>query len=148
MSYLMNILNFLKKHWIIPVLVLALAYLIVFVPSRFSAYTTYIPFSGKVFQISADDVDTITFWKYGETIVYTDSEDKAEIVNLLNGFRYWYWMPSLPVGMGGWTYMIDIDGDSKSENYVFGDSWIKVNGLYLYGKTGYFDAILTELDAL
>lgn len=61
-------------------------------------FTTFEPFSGKLFDIDPEEVSYIDIDNHGEPIKeytrYEDTEDVQEITEFLNSFRYRFWWPA------------------------------------------------------
>lgn len=55
---------------------------------RISAITTYIPFTGRYFDIEADEVEEFVIQHYGDYIHFDSSEDIEMMCNHLNSMRY------------------------------------------------------------
>ncbi|WP_312941017.1 hypothetical protein [Oscillibacter sp.] len=71
----------------------------VFVSTRFSTFTTYVPFSGQVFSISPDDIIEISIQNgsNGQTVSISNKSDQQDLLDKINGLRYNAWFPKIPV---------------------------------------------------
>lgn len=119
---------------------------ILFAATRYSAYTTYVPFTGRIFSISEDKVDIVKIQSggSGDFIDYSEQPEIQNFITELNGIRYKYWIPDIPLAMSGWNYRIVIYYGEESVSYYFGESHIKVRGIiYLCS-----DEFLSQLTAL
>ena len=116
-----------------------------FALTRYSPFTTYIPLSGKLFAENVEDADVIFLQNgtTGEQYFFETAEEKAEIAEILNGLRYRFWIPDLPVARGGWSYRIAIETKTRQYSYSFGSNYLTVNGIIYFLPEGQLD-VLTE----
>ncbi|WP_312637351.1 hypothetical protein [Oscillibacter sp.] len=118
-----------------------------FLATRFSVFTTYEPFSGKVFSINASTIESVKIrdGNTGDKVKFTEKEQVHSIITYLNNFRYDFCIPKIPIKTGGWSYKIDIESEDTIASYYFNDSWITVNGFVFYGDKQYFQLFIAEL---
>lgn len=133
----------IKKHkgWFVLGIIVLVIY-IVFAATRYSEHTLFIPFTGRVFDIDAEEMTCFTLRSgcTGENISYTEADEFQEMTNCLNGFRYIAWLPSNPFPTGGWTYAVRLDfKDGSSQTYTFGKNWIEAKGVVYFSVGKYFD---------
>lgn len=121
----------MKKRFVVLIIFAVIIVLgcILFVSTRYSTYTTYIPFSGRIFSITENEVSAIRIQQAGDISDYSEQSDLQGIVETLNSFRYNYWIPDIPLEMQGWDYRIVIYNGDDSVSYYFGDKSITVNGI-------------------
>jgi hypothetical protein len=140
----------IKKRYIVLVGLLLLAY-VPFIATRYCGHTTYIPFSGRVFDINIEEVEAIRFQSgnTGRYIKYLDEDEVMELVDYLNSFRYRVWLPEPPRG-AGWSYRIQIyfNNDEEDVSYYFNSFSICVNRVWFYGRLDYFRRFTDILNEL
>ncbi len=123
-------------------IVITLIFLVIGIPRWSRPYTTYVPFSGKLFDINLDEVDKIATLKWTpggyDSSEYTSEDDKFhEIIDFMNSFRYSRVFPSYdPNEVSGGSESITITGDSGEEVFRFGSTGFAVEGSWYY--YGYF----------
>ena len=119
-----------KKILIVCLLVFVVLFGI-FVFTRYSAFTTYVPLTGRIFSVDPQQAETIFVQNgtTGEQRLFETSEDKEMIAGQLNSLRYRFWIPTLPIAKGGWSYRIAIEADGKQYSYYFTDNDMTVNGI-------------------
>lgn len=92
--------------------------------------TTYVPFSGRIFDFEAHDVSDL-FVQNGTTGFSTTEADVEEITEALNGLRSWFWFLDLKLFQtGGWSYRAALADGSVQKSFYFNDSpipYISVN---------------------
>lgn len=135
--------QWIKKHkgWAIFGIIVFSIYLI-FAVTRYSGHTTFIPFSGRVLNVEAEELDLIFIQSgtSGEMITYTSPDELQEMTDYLNGFRYVFWLPKNPVPASGWTYRAVLDfSDGTKESYYFGKNWLEVRGVRYFSASEYFE---------
>lgn len=140
----------IKKRgiWIIVAIILLLIF-IVFAVTRYSDHTLFIPFTGRVLNIDAGELDLVYIHSgnTGEKISYTETGEIQVMTDKLNGFRYILWLPKNPIPSGGWTYRMVFEfKDETSQSYYFGRNWIEVRGLRYFSADKYFDDLSELLD--
>ena len=79
----------------------------------------------------------------------TEPTQIENVVNLINGFTYTYSQERPPAT--GWNYRIDLETDSDWIGFEFWEDGVKTNSedgspIFYYGKTGYFDSLVTLAD--
>ena len=118
-----------KRYRILIVLILFVQ--ILFIVTRFNVFTTYIPFSGRIFLIDQAEIDEICVQSglTGEVYYFSESQELDHACQLLNNLRYAYWYPDVSVPMGGWQYRVVIVGEDGGRSFHFGSDYIKVNGV-------------------
>ena len=115
---------------------------LIFAFTRFSDVTTYIPFSGEVFNIDVKTVEEIRIKEgtTGDRIIYHDDAAITEIADYLNAYRYDYWVPDLPIARSGWSYAIVLcTKDGEYYDYTFTTSTILIRGVWYSTNTPYFE---------
>ena len=94
--------------------------------------TTYVPFSGRIFDFEVQDVSDL-FIQNGTTGFNTTESDTEEIAKVLNGLRSWLWFPEISLlETGGWSYRAALVDGSVQKSFYFNDSpipYISVNGI-------------------
>ena len=121
-----------SKRFIILCVVLAIVLLLyaVFVFTRFTTFTGYIPFTGRIFSIDKAELTEIMIAN-GVDINYVtveDDEGLSELADTLNGLRYYAWLPDLSIPRGGWSYFISLQDEAgKVYQFQFGENWVNVN---------------------
>lgn len=124
----------IKKRYIVilSIFILLLAGYLVFVATRFSEYTTYRPFSGRVFNITSENVKSVRIvnGNTGYIADYLDDESIRELVNYINKFRYQYWIPELPLKTGGYEYALWLSIDGEALYFKFTPDMILVRGVW------------------
>lgn len=104
----------------------------IFIVTRYSRYTTYIPFSGRIFDVTPEEVRKIRVANSDACIeVNFDTEEGLEeICDVLNSLRYRSWFPSIPIGMGGWSCGIFIYSENQHYFYQFGEEYLLCRGIW------------------
>jgi len=122
----------MKKRVIVLIIIgaLILSGCILFVSTRYSKYTTYVPFSGWIFSANTEQISKIRIQQQGDYKEYSGQQEINSIVEVLNDFRYDYWFPDIPIQRAGWNYQITIYNGDESVSYYFGDIYIHVRGVY------------------
>lgn len=127
--------------------------------SRPEAYTTFQPFSGKLFQLDPEQIDHIEIFNKNtqsclesirsESLCYETEEDVKEISEFLNSFRYHFWMPG-PKGVEAMkmtsTGGINIYPKGVKPAYykykmmhcMIRDNKMWVNGIWYFGSEEFF----------
>lgn len=124
-----------KKRTAIFLLVLCLAGYAVFAATRYSGYSTYVPFTGQIFRLKAGEVEgvRITNGSTGVTQNYTEGEDGfLDLLDTLNSLRYWAWIPDIPVARGGYEYALWIQAGGESVYFQFTSRSILVRGVWFH----------------
>ena len=139
----------IKKIHVIRLVILLAVYTI-FIATRYSGHTTYVPFTGRVFNINCEELEAVRFQSgnTGQYIYFRSDDEIKEVTDFLNAFRYRVWVPSLPP-IAGWGYRVTLffyDGTSVS--YFFNSFSICVNGVWHYGNLSYFREFTDALNAL
>ncbi len=133
-----KIIRLPKALKIVFIIILIIYFL--FVLTRLTGrYLTYIPFSGRVFSFSENDVEMVDLMHYEKVVAYSSLEEKKLIIEKLGALHYVAWLPDpgLLLGMGGQEYRIRIwKDDNTLTQYAFGDHYIKANGfVYVMRKS-------------
>lgn len=116
--------------------------LLIFIFTRYSDMTTYIPFSGRVFDIDVETVEGINITDGPTQVDLLDGDDDKihEIVDYLNAYHSDYWFPEPPVQRDGWQYNIALyTKDGACYSYEFTPGRILVNGIWYFSNDSYFD---------
>ena len=132
----------IKKRYVALIALLAIvaaAYLF-FVSTRYSDHTTYIPFSGRVFKINSEDVDSIRIvnGSNGNMYMCIDHEEIDTWVEHLNSMRYRYWIPDAPIQRSGYRFALWLTVNGEAYSYLFDESNINVKGIWFTGSDQYF----------
>lgn len=128
--------------------------------SRPEAYTTFQPFSGKLFQLDPEKIDHIDIFNKNteakptsyivDPLRYETEEDVKQISDFLNSFRYHFWMPG-PKGVDA-IKMITPTGSIriypkgikpayykyKMMHCMIRDNKMWVNGIWYFGSEEFF----------
>ncbi len=121
-------------------IVIFLIFLTIGIPRWSRPYTTYIPFSGKLFNINAEEVDKIAIYGYEFREYTMEDAEFYEIIDFMNSFRYSRFAPiDSPVddsgrvthtGAGG----ITINGDYGSSFFLCNSAGFSAAGSWFgYG---------------
>lgn len=124
-----------KKAAAVFLLILLLAGYIVFAATRYSGYSTYVPFSGQIFSLKAGEVEgiRITNGSTGVTREYAEREEGfGDQLDTLNFLRYWAWIPEIPVARGGYEYALWIQTGGESVSFLFTTRSILVRGVWYH----------------
>lgn len=144
--------RWLKKHKVwFSLLCIALAIYIIFAATRYSAYTTFVPFTGRVLNIGAEDLDVVFLHsgESGKKLSYSTDEQVQKMADSLNSFRYVFWLPKNPIPSGGWTYRVGLEfKDGTKMSYYFGRDWIEVRGVRYFSHGSHFHQWAETLDNL
>ena len=94
--------------------------------------TTYVPFSGRIFDFEVHEVSDL-FLQNGTTAFNTAEADAEAVCNALNGLRSRFWFPEVKLFQtGGWRYRAALIDGSVQKSFYFSDSpipYISVNGI-------------------
>lgn len=94
--------------------------------------TTYIPFSGRIFDFEVHKVSDL-FLQNGTTGFSTSEEAMEEIADMLNSLRSRFWFPEIRLFQtGGWGYRAALIDGSTQKSFYFNDQpipYISVNGI-------------------
>ena len=137
----------IKQIKIISIIILSLLMVIYmpFVTTRYSRYSTCIPFSGKLFLINCEKLEKISLMNgtTGDRVVYKSGSDEfASMVKYLNTFRYNFWVPDIPIKRSGYEYYIGLHwSDTTWTMCLFNDRAIRVRGVWYFGKYDFFDCL-------
>lgn len=124
----------LKKTGKTLLIVICALMLYAVICTMFVDHMTYFPLSGRIFNIDPDEVDSIAIRYSGPNGVreFTSDQEKAKIVNYLNGLRYHFWIPLPDLGFAGWTYAITVEEDGKTYWYEMGDDTLEAKGILYF----------------
>lgn len=116
-------------------IVLLLLFFALFPATQRSLLTTFVPFTGKLFDLNPEHPIMVQLQSgtTGQSITFTDPEQIREANDYLNGFRYVFWRPKL-LATSGWSYRVSLG----TLSYEFGENWIRVNNIIYYSAGGYF----------
>lgn len=139
-----------RRHkFLLRLLIIAIIFIIlftIFAVTRFSQYTIYVPFSGRIFNISNDQVKLIQVQNgsTGEYINFTNAGELNDFIVNINGLKYNYWITTGILKSDGWSYRIIIHFQDDYFSYEFDDTWVEVHGVrYITSNT-----FLSELIAM
>ena len=120
-----------KKRWIVLLTVVCLL-LGVFVVTRYSTHTTYVPFSGRIFDIAPDEVQRIRVANSGACIFleFETESELEEICQVLNNLRYQWWFPDIPIPKGGWSCCVFLDTDNGTKLFEFNSKSLLSRGIW------------------
>jgi len=130
------------KKWKYVVLVVV-ALFGLFTATRISPFTTYLPFSGKIFCVDAEDTDMIFVQNgtTGEQHFFETTEERAHIAQQLESIRYRFWLPKPPLAAGGWSWRVVLESNGENRTYYFGKDHITVNGLVYFVQEEQLDEL-------
>lgn len=135
-----------KRLIILLVVILLIAVPIVVRIVNLDDNTTYIPFSGRIFDFEAQDVSDL-FIQSGRTGDNTTEADAEAVTEALNSLRSWFWFPELKLfETGGWEYRAALVDGNVQKSFYFNDApipYISVNGI-VYILSGEQVAVLTD----
>lgn len=117
-----------KKFIVVGVIFL----MVLFVTTRYSTYTTYVPFTGRIFDIEPDEVRRIRV-ENGSSLVqveFTTQEELEEICKVLNNLRYTRWFPDIPIPMGGWSRCVFLDTGNGTKFFEFTSKSLLSRGIW------------------
>lgn len=100
--------------------------------------TTYVPFSGRIFEFEAHEVSDL-FVQNGTTGLRTTEADAEAITEVLNSLRSRFWFPNLKFfKTGGWSYRVALVDGGVQKSFYFNDNpipYISVNGtIYILSR--------------
>ncbi len=119
-----------KKRLILFILAFAVLWGIL-ACTRYGEFTTYVPFSGRIFSVDPTRTDQI-FVQSGNTgdqVFFETAEEREWIAQRLNNLRYSVWIPKIPLAMGGWSYRVAIEVNNAQYSYAFTERSMTVNGI-------------------
>lgn len=121
----------MKKRWKLIGLACVLILWALFAVTRFGPFTTYLPFSGRLFAVDTAKAETIFVQNgtTGQQHFFDTEEEMDQIAEQLNGLRYRVWIPRLPIATGGWSYRMAIETGDRQYSYTFGENYMIVNGI-------------------
>lgn len=100
--------------------------------------TTYVPLSGRIFDLSQSDIREICVNDgYGNTVSYTTEEELQDIAGRMEDCRYFLWRPAVEdlISRGYDAKSITVYyTDGSSTIYEFENHSIKANGVVYYGN--------------
>lgn len=143
----------LIKLILIWLLVLAIVSYYIFcnVIPRFTKYTSYYPFSHRIFNLDPDEVKEIRIQSgLGKCIYYDLREEIEDICKALNSARYSYSFPIIDIPSGGYDYIMTIrffDG-TGSGCIEYSDTGITMNNISYRYNAPVFKFLTDPLDAL
>ncbi len=142
MSKRVKLPKFLKAI-IVVILVLYSLFVITRLTGRF---LVYVPFSGRIFNIQENDLESLVIRHYGEEVVYSDPAEKQPVIDQLNTLRYSVWLPDpkLLLSSGGWEYMFRLYQGKSFVDYEFGENFIRANGFIYLLKKGQTEQFIQE----
>lgn len=132
----------------VVLLSLFLAGYLAFVVIRYSEYSMYIPFIGRVFRLNGEEVEKIRMVS-GSTGNIADVEDEEtvrELVDYLNSFRCQYWVPKIPLEAGGYSFALWIELNGESNYFQLTPDSILVKGIWFHGKPGSLQRLTDLVD--
>ena len=122
---------------------------LIFALTRFGPFTTYVPFSGKVFQMDSASIESFSIrdGSTGTMINYETEEDINEMAEFLGAFRSDYWVPDIPIPRSGWSYAVVVfSKDGTSDSFEFTPYWIQVRGIQYHIHDAYFDGLIDMVE--
>ena len=131
--------------------VLLVIFLILFLHTffyRMSPFTTYIPFTGRLWSMNAGDMESIELRSIHldyEECVITDPEALEELCDLLNSFRYSVILPEflLPDYGGGDNHAIFTDGKTGKEEFItFSERYVIFRDIRFYPRNDALDELM------
>ena len=143
----------LIKLILIWLLVLAIVSYYIFcnVIPRFTKYTSYYPFSHRIFNLDPDEVKEIRIQSgLGKCIYYDLREEIEDICKALNSARYTYSFPIIDIPSGGYEYIMKIYfTDGTSSGWLeYSDTGITMNNISYRYNAPVFKFLTDPLDAL
>ncbi len=141
------------KNILIWFLVLGIVALYIFsnVIPRFTKYTSFYPFSHRIFNLDPDEVEEIRLQSGLGKYIYYDSRDEIEdICKALNSARYRYSFPIIDIPSGGYEYgMVIYFFDGTSSVWLeYSDKGITINNIAYEYSAPVFKFLTDPLDAL
>lgn len=143
-----------RKKFLLVLLCILLVLYILFVATRFSPFTSYVPFSGRLFALEPEAVSTIEIrsintgqWLQlkpaGYTWINGEAVDCAatleETAALLNSFRYGFWLPNpfalLPLSDGAQDIYIKLES-GESIICDFSENTVQFRGVIYFDRSG------------
>lgn len=142
-----------KKHPVIVILsCIVLAGYLTFAFTRFSAYTTYAPFSGRVFDMKENDVKYIRITNGNTTqTINLEKEDAVtkEVIRSLNDFRYNFWLPIIPLGSVGYSYAFGIHMENgEYYSHIISSNGVDVRGVWFHCSNESLQKLMDIVDAV
>ena len=143
----------LIKLILIWLLVLGIVALYVFgnVIPRFTKYTSFYPFSHRIFNLDPDEVEEIILQSgLGNRVSYVYRHEIEDICEALNSARYSYSFPIIDIPSGGYDYIMTIrffDG-TGSGCIEYSDTGITMNNISYRYNAPVFKFLTDPLDAL
>ena len=99
---------------------------------RLDDNTTYVPFSGRIFDFQVHEVSDL-FLQNVTTGFQTTEADTEAVCAALNGLRSRFWFPNLKFfATGGWSYRAALIDGSVQKSFYFNNGpipYISVNGI-------------------
>ena len=131
-----------------PFLIIIIIVVTLFIATRYSAHTTYIPFTGKIFDIQPERYTEIDLQngKSGEMKVYTTDEERSAIADTLNALRYRFWLPKIPIQTGGWQYRVILKIGDRYVDYLFTERTITVNGICYFVPEEQLESLIAPVE--
>ena len=143
----------LIKNILVCLLVLGIVALYVFgnVIPRFTKYTSYYPFSHRIFNLDPDEVEEIILQSgLGNRVSYVYRHEIEDICEALNSARYSYSFPIIDIPSGGYEYgMVIYFFDGTGSGCIeYSDTGITVNNISYRYNAPVFKFLTDPLDAL
>lgn len=143
----------LIKNILVCLLVLGIVALYVFgnVIPRFTKYTSFYPFSHRIFNLDPDEVEEIILQSgLGNRVSYVYRHEIEDICEALNSARYSYSFPIIDIPSGGYEYgMVIYFFDGTSSGWLeYSDTGITVNNISYRYNAPVFKFLTDPLDAL
>ncbi len=142
--------QWIKRHRILALVLgcLLLLYAL-FAATRFTKHTLYLPVSGRVFNIRAENVEELRVenGNTGKTAQLREPGEIREAVDALNGFRYRFCTPAFPFPTGGndCTIWLDSGGEQvygRAVGYKVKRNAVFFHGLWYWGEDNYFSDLI------
>lgn len=96
--------------------------------------------------MNPEEVDKIILDSGPENVGFTSAEEKRMAADIINNIRYYFLIPKLPIGMGGWTYRFQLVKSENIKSYYFGGSSIEINGFNYYCDLSELNKLMESYD--
>ena len=136
------------KKFVKTLFILLAVLAVVFAATRYSRLTTYIPFTGRIFHVSPEEVRSIRVASSDSCteVNFETEEELEEICNVLNNLRYQWWIPKIPLEMGGWSRAVFIYTEDRHYFFQYGDSFLLCRGIWYWISPESFAPLLEYVE--
>jgi hypothetical protein len=135
------------KRILFKLVVVLIGIYLVFAITRYSRYTTYIPFAGRVFDLDSEEITGIQINRQGD-LYYVEGEEIQRVAEIFNAFRYKACVPIPPIqNCGDYRVFIDFD-DGESIRFHVNENGAYARGVWYFAAGDYLDAIVEEMENL